>query len=117
MRTHKRTSKFLHKHIYTCVRACTYSLACTHTHLNTPRTHVILRLTMCHHQVARSFSAVFGLGLSKPEEMEIAFQGEILTPSKCGECQLERWVPASVVSVNWRGGSQQVWGDIEAQWV
>jgi hypothetical protein len=36
-------------------------------------------------QVVRAFSAVYDLGLSIREEMEIAYQGEILTPSKCGE--------------------------------
>ncbi len=34
--------------------------------------------------VARAFSGVYGLGLSVQEEMDIAYQGEIKTPSRCG---------------------------------
>lgn len=34
--------------------------------------------------VARAFSRVYNLGLTVREEMEIAYQGEILTPSRCG---------------------------------
>merc|ERR1719409_54473 len=34
--------------------------------------------------VARAFSAVYDLKLSTRGEMEYAYQGEILTPSKCG---------------------------------
>lgn len=34
--------------------------------------------------VARAFNLIYGLNLSLREEMELAYQGEILTPSKCG---------------------------------
>lgn len=34
--------------------------------------------------IARAFSRVYGLGLSIRDEMEVAYQGEILTPSRCG---------------------------------
>jgi galactokinase len=33
---------------------------------------------------ARAFNHVYGLGLSVREEMELAYQGEITTPSRCG---------------------------------
>ncbi len=33
---------------------------------------------------ARAFNQVYGLGLSVREEMELAYQGEITTPSRCG---------------------------------
>ncbi len=34
--------------------------------------------------VARAFNRVYDLGLSIADEMELAYQGEILTPSRCG---------------------------------
>ena len=34
--------------------------------------------------VARAFNLIFSLGLSARGEMEIAYAGEVLTPSKCG---------------------------------
>ncbi|KAF5837866.1 ribosomal protein S5 domain 2-type protein [Dunaliella salina] len=34
--------------------------------------------------VARAYSAVYGLQLTVREEMELGYQGEIVTPSKCG---------------------------------
>ena len=34
--------------------------------------------------VARAFNLLFGLGLTARGEMEIAYAGEVLTPSKCG---------------------------------
>lgn len=33
---------------------------------------------------ARAFNRLYGLGLSTREEMELAYQGEIVTPSRCG---------------------------------
>jgi galactokinase len=34
--------------------------------------------------VARAFNLLFGLGLTARGEMEIAYAGEVMTPSKCG---------------------------------
>lgn len=35
-------------------------------------------------QVARAFNQVYGLRLTTRGEMEVAYQGERLTPSQCG---------------------------------
>lgn len=34
--------------------------------------------------IARAFNHIYGLGLSPRDEMELAYQGEITTPSRCG---------------------------------
>ena len=34
--------------------------------------------------VARGFNHAYGLGLNVREEMELAYQGEVTTPSQCG---------------------------------
>ena len=38
----------------------------------------------CMAQVARAFNRVYGLRLTVRGEMEVAYQGERLTPSMCG---------------------------------
>jgi len=35
--------------------------------------------------VARAFNVLFGLGLTARGEMDVAYAGEVLTPSKCGK--------------------------------
>jgi galactokinase len=42
-------------------------------------------------QVARAFNLVFDLKLTTRGEMELAYQGEITTPSKCGRMDQVGW--------------------------
>ena len=77
----------MHIHIHT-----NFTLAHTDTHRHThetnkrkhTHTHTHTNMHFASPQVARGFNKVYDLKLTVRGEMEAAYLGEILTPSKCG---------------------------------